>query len=151
MVFEDADDTPTIINSPSDAEGERIVSNHLGIFSSPILAQASPMQREAQDEADVRISTSLRTNYPNPFNPDTWIPFTLSEDAHVVIRIYNLSGQLIRTLDLGHKSADIYVSRDKAGYWNGRNVTGEKVASGVYFYLMEAGKFRAMRKMVIMK
>jgi len=143
LVFEG----PTIINYPSDAEGERVVANHLGIYAAPM---AAPLA-QADSEEDVPVSTLLLPNYPNPFNPETWIPFTLSKNANVVIRIYNLSGQLIHTLDLGHKSAGMYISKDKSGYWNGRNVVGEKVANGVYFYVMEAGTFRAIRKMVIMK
>jgi len=95
--------------------------------------------------------TALLQNTPNPFNPETWIPFKLSKTEHVVIKIYNVTGNLVRTLDLGDRPTGAYISKDKAGYWDGRSITGEKVASGVYFYLMEAGKFRAMRKMVIMK
>jgi len=96
-------------------------------------------------------NTSLLQNYPNPFNPETWIPFKLAQDAPVVINIYNTRGQLIRVLHLGNKNAGIYVAKDKATYWNGRDSLGDKVASGVYFYQLQAGEFRAMRKMVIMK
>ena len=95
--------------------------------------------------------TQLLPTYPNPINPDTWIPFTLSAQARVLIKIYNVTGRLVRTLDLGSKQAGAYVSRDNAAYWDGKNANGEKVSSGVYFYLMEAGKFRAMKKMVVMK
>ena len=95
--------------------------------------------------------TVLRQNYPNPFNPETWIPFELSKSEPVLIKIYSSSGELVRTLDLGSKQAGAYVPRDKAAYWDGKNQNGEKVSSGVYFYLMEAGSFRAMKKMVIMK
>ncbi len=139
---------PDIINYPSDGT-ERVRANHLGIYAAPVTS-ATPVLAQIHPKRNVPVS-SLLQNYPNPFNPETWIPFTLSKDTHVVIRIYSINGQLIRTLDLGYKSAGIYVSRNKAGYWNGRNVAGEKVANSVYFYLMEAGKFRAMRKMVIMK
>jgi subtilisin family serine protease len=95
--------------------------------------------------------TVLRQNYPNPFNPETWIPFELSRSEHVFIQIYNSTGELARTLDLGVKPAGVYVSRDQAAYWNGKNANGERVASGVYFYRMEAGTFSAMKKLVIMK
>jgi hypothetical protein len=93
----------------------------------------------------------LAQNYPNPFNPETWIPYQLAEDAYVSIRIYSMSGRLIRVLDLSHKSAGTYVSRGKAGYWDGRDSNGELVASGVYIYAMQAGDFTAVRKMVILK
>jgi len=95
--------------------------------------------------------TKLLPNYPNPFNPETWIPFQLAEPANVVISIYNVRGQLVREIELGEMSAGAYVNRDKAVYWNGRNDWGEKVSSGLYFYRLEAGDFSAVRKMAIMK
>ncbi|MBM3234683.1 T9SS type A sorting domain-containing protein [Candidatus Poribacteria bacterium] len=95
--------------------------------------------------------TALLQNYPNPFNPETWIPFELAQDASVTISIYNVKGQLIRTIELGNQKAGIYVAEDKAAYWNGKDSLGEKVASGMYFYTLQAGKFRTTRKMVIMK
>jgi hypothetical protein len=90
-------------------------------------------------------------NYPNPFNPETWIPYHLANDAEVSICIYNFSGQLIRTLELGNKSAGYYARRDKSAYWNGRNEAGELVSSGIYFYTIKAGNFIATRKMVVLK
>ena len=99
----------------------------------------------------VRVEkTALRQNYPNPFNPETWIPYELSRSAQVLIQIYNEAGQWVRTLDLGSKTAGVYVSRDQAAYWDGRNANGERVSSSVYFYRMETGAFSAMKKMVIM-
>ena len=95
--------------------------------------------------------TALLTNYPNPFNPETWIPYQLSEPAEVTLRIYAVSGTLVRTLNLGHQPAGIYQSRSRAAYWNGKNELGESVASGVYFYTLTAGNFTATRKMLIMK
>ena len=95
--------------------------------------------------------TALENAFPSLANPETWIPFTLSEAECVVIRIYNATGRLVRTLDLGQKAPGAYVSKEKAAYWDGRNEKGEKVASGIYFYLMEAGSFRAMKKTVILK
>jgi dipeptidyl aminopeptidase/acylaminoacyl peptidase len=94
--------------------------------------------------------TELYQNFPNPFNPETWIPFSLSEPQHVMIRIYNSAGQLIRTLDLGHKPPGAYLSKDKAAYWDGTNEKGEKVASDVYFYAMDAG-VTDLRKMVMVR
>ncbi|MBM3237259.1 T9SS type A sorting domain-containing protein [Candidatus Poribacteria bacterium] len=94
---------------------------------------------------------SLLQNYPNPFNPDTWLPFKLAQNAPVSINIYDTKGQLIRAIALGNKNAGVYVTKDKAAYWDGRDNFGEKVSSGVYFYTLQAGEFRATRKMVIVK
>ncbi len=95
--------------------------------------------------------TVLLANYPNPFNPETWIPYRLAEDAFVTLTIYDGSGQVIRTLDVGYQSAAFYETRSKAIYWDGRNEFGEGVASGVYFYHLSAGDFSATRKMLIIK
>ena len=95
--------------------------------------------------------TALLPNYPNPFNPETWIPYQLSEPAEVTLRIYAVSGELVRTLDLGHTPAGIYQSRSRAVYWNGKNEVGEPVASGIYFYTLTAGDFTATRKLLIRK
>ena len=94
---------------------------------------------------------ALLQNYPNPFNPETWIPFKLAQDASVTIRIYNTEGKLIRAITLGSKQAGIYITKDAAAYFSGRDSFGEKVASGIYFYTLQAGEFRATRKMVIVK
>ena len=93
----------------------------------------------------------LLQNYPNPFNPETWLPYQIKQPALVFIRIYNAKGQLVRTLDLGHRQAGFYLGHTRAAYWDGHNDAGEKVASGIYFYRIKAGDFSAMRKMVIMK
>jgi len=95
--------------------------------------------------------TAMLQNFPNPFNPDTWIPYLLAEPADVVIRIYAVNGQLVRTIHLGSKQAGTYVDKNKAAYWNGRNELGEHVASNVYFYQMQAGNFSSVRKLVILK
>ena len=95
--------------------------------------------------------TLLLQNYPNPFNPETWIPFQLSKDSSVVIRIYDLRGRLVRKLDLGLKKAGYYVDKSRAAYWDGRNEQGERVASGVYIYQMTAGKERFTKRLVILK
>ena len=95
--------------------------------------------------------TVLLPNYPNPFNPETWIPYQLAAPADVSISIYTADGQLVRKLDLGHQAIGIYDSKTRAAYWDGRNVLGEPVASGVYFYTLTAGKFTATRKMLIRK
>ena len=95
--------------------------------------------------------TALLRNYPNPFNPETWIPYRLAEDAFVTLTIYDLSGRVVRTLEVGHRIAAVYESRSKAVYWDGRNEVGERVASGVYFYQLSAGDYSATRKMLIIK
>ena len=95
--------------------------------------------------------TVLLPNYPNPFNPETWIPYQLATPSEVTIAIYGVDGQLVRTLELGHQSAGVYTSRSRAVYWDGRNSVGERVASGAYFYTLTAGEFTATRKMLIRK
>jgi len=94
---------------------------------------------------------ALLANFPNPFNPETWIPYQLSKPAEVTITIYATNGQAVRQLALGHQSAGIYQSRSRAAYWDGRNAVGEPVASGLYFYTLTAGDFTATRKMLIQK
>jgi hypothetical protein len=95
--------------------------------------------------------TELLQNYPNPFNPETWIPFQLSDAGEVNIRIYNLSGELVRKLELGRREAGSYTARERAAYWDGRNQFGERVASGVYFYHIQTSDFNATKRMVILK
>ena len=96
-------------------------------------------------------TAALENAYPSPANPETWIPFRLSKTERVVIKIYTVTGQLVRTLDMGKRAAGAYLSKEKAAYWDGRNEFNEQVSSGMYFYLMEAGDFRALKKMLIMK
>ncbi|MDE3269014.1 MAG: ankyrin repeat domain-containing protein [Pseudomonadota bacterium] len=95
--------------------------------------------------------TELLANYPNPFNPDTWLPYRLDKAAQVNIHIYDSKGQLVRTLALGSQPAGVYQDKSRAAHWNGRNNQGERVASGVYFYTLAAGNFTATRKMLLRK
>ena len=95
--------------------------------------------------------TALFANYPNPFNPETWIPYQLAAPSEVYMTIHSVTGQVVRTLALGHQSAGIYRSRTRAAYWDGENEIGEPVASGIYFYTLKAGDFTATRKMLIRK
>ena len=95
--------------------------------------------------------TTLLHNYPNPFNPETWIPYQLAEPAEVTLTIYAVNGTLVRTLALGHQPAGIYQTRNRAVYWDGKNEVGESVASGIYFYTLTAGNFNTTRKMLIRK
>ncbi len=95
--------------------------------------------------------TALLPNYPNPFNPETWIPYQLAESADVNISIYTTDGAVVRTLALGHQTVGIYHDKTRAAYWDGKNEVGDAVASGVYFYTLTAGQFKATRKMLILK
>ena len=97
--------------------------------------------------------TATRTlpNYPNPFNPETWIPFELSEASEVAIRVYDSRGMLVRRIDVGYREEGYYTRRADAAHWDGRNEFGESVASGMYVYEVRAGSYRGLRRMVILK
>ncbi len=95
--------------------------------------------------------TALLANYPNPFNPETWIPYQLETSAEVTLTIYAVDGQAVRQLELGHQAAGTYQTRSRAAHWDGRNEYGEPVASGLYFYTLTTGDFTATRKMLIRK
>ena len=139
-----------------------INGKYQGVASSRPAKGAPPLQPQTRPEMDtlsafwedmsqVPAETVLLSNYPNPFNPETWIPYHLSESADVTLTIYSADGKLVRTLALGHQAAGIYESKSRAAYWDGRNAVGERVASGVYFYTLEAGDFAATQNMLIMK
>ena len=100
-------------------------------------------------DGNVDLQVLLLPNYPNPFNPETWIPFQLAKPAHVTLYIYGVDGQLVRTLKLGNKQAGLYHSKNRAAYWDGKNAFGEPVASGIYYYTLSTGEFSATRRMVI--
>jgi len=95
--------------------------------------------------------TRLLGNYPNPFNPETWIPFQLSQDAEVRLTIYDVTGNTVRKMELGHLTSGSYSQTEKEIYWDGKTETGEQVGSGTYFYQLQAGDYTATRKMVILK
>ena len=95
--------------------------------------------------------SALLHNYPNPFNPETWVPYQLASPAEVTLTLYDVTGRIVRTLNLGHQDAGMYRSKSRAAYWDGRNAQGEPVASGVYFYTLVAGEFTATGKMLIRK
>ena len=95
--------------------------------------------------------THLFANYPNPFNPETWIPYQLAKPADVTLTIYAVNGEIVRQLVLGHQPVGIYQDKNRAAYWDGKNALGEPVASGVYFYTLTTGDFTATRKMLIRK
>jgi hypothetical protein len=94
---------------------------------------------------------ALLQNFPNPFNPETWLPYQLAMDADVVIHIHNMRGQLIRSIFVGWQTAGSYVTKDRAIYWDGRDNLGERVSSGIYFYTLRAGNFKATRRMLMVK
>ncbi len=97
------------------------------------------------------LETKLYANYPNPFNPETWIPYQLAEDTEVTIRIYNASGHVVRTLFTGIQDAGYYLRRSKAAYWDGKNEFGEQVASGVYIYELTTPTFKQTKRLVVLK
>ncbi len=122
------------------ASGDRsIAAQRALLYLQHLLASARP------DE------TVLLANYPNPFNPETWIPYHLAESTEVRVNIYDAQGVLVRALTLGHQAAGYYTSRSRAAYWDGRNALGERVASGIYFYQLQTDAVSPLRKMVILK
>ena len=97
------------------------------------------------------LTTKLFSNFPNPFNPETWIPYELAKPANVMITIYDTDGQVVRKLDIGYQNTGRYVKRKRAAYWDGKNSLGEPVASGLYFYTLTARKYVATRRLLILK
>ena len=131
-----------------------VVDNTFGAPSLPHLSlhpETRHLSETWQELSQVPSETALLRNYPNPFNPETWIPYHLAEPAEVTLTLYDIKGTPVRRLDLGHQMAGYYANRNRAAYWDGKNERGEWVGSGVYFYQLTAGDFSAMRKMVILK
>jgi hypothetical protein len=125
-----------------EAMGERSPGVEMAIdFLRGWLANVNPLVME----------TMLLPNYPNPFNPETWIPYQLATDADVQVRIYDISGTLVRRLVMGYQPVGSYVNRERAAYWNGRDENFEQVSSGLYFYQLRAGDYFAVKRMVILK
>ena len=135
--------------SPDDAEkyvfGYNINTRTLDIYIDDAAA-APTLSEEA-----IPTETLLLPNYPNPFNPETWMPYKLSKPAEVTVTIYTADGRVVRTLVLGYQPVGVYQSKSRAAYWDGKNELGEPVASGLYFYTLKAGEFTATRKMLIRK
>ena len=138
----DAGKTYTIVVTVSDSRGGTdsitVTINLVATIPAPS-AQTSPTQ------------TTLLSNFPNPFNPETWIPYQLAKPAKVSLTIFNMRGIVVREITLGYQAAGIYRSRARAIHWDGRNEIGERVASGVYFYMLKAGDYTATRKMLMRK
>ena len=111
---------------------------------------AEPLGKQLGQWGSIK-KTVLFQNYPNPFNPDTWIPYQLADSTNVTIHIYTIDGRLVKALNLGHKQAGYYTKKQNAVYWDGTNEGGEKVASGVYYYSIQAGDSLAVRKLILME
>ena len=103
------------------------------------------------EQTSVPIETALLPNYPNPFNPETWIPYQLQVPADVILTIHDVHGRAVQTLEIGYQPAGLYQSRNRAAYWDGRNQYGEPVATGIYFCTLNAGTFTATRRMLVNK
>ena len=139
LVDENADGAPTYFFRYN-RRGDRLdLYRDRDVGAAPTLSKAVPKEN------------ALLANYPNPFNPETWIPYQLAKPAEVTVTIYAADGRLVRTLALGHQVAGVYQSKGRAAYWDGTNALGEPVASGVYFYTLTAEEFRATRKLLIRK
>ena len=128
-----------------------IAGAHLADDGSIAFAQGIANLQNLLASLIVPQETALLANYPNPFNPETWIPYQLAAPAEVTLTIYDMNGAAVRRLAIGHQAAGMYQSRNRAAYWDGRNGRGQSVASGLYFYTLRAGEFTATRKMLIRK
>ncbi len=155
--------------------GESKTSDSPSIFAMPDVAELGPAmiqawieQAQVEDDGSIAFQegianlqrllaslipeeTALLPNYPNPFNPETWIPYHLANPSDVTITLYDMRGTIVRQLNLGHQHEGYYTSRSRAAYWDGRNDVGERVASGVYFYQLQAEGLSYSRRMVIVK
>ena len=152
----------TVVAGDTDPDGIEIAQNALENYSGSIIKNIyqtdldlrhGEVAADAIQKVDTTVwrDTVLFTNYPNPFNPETWIPYQLGEAAEVTVRIYAATGYLVRTLALGYQAPGIYKRRGEAAYWDGKNELGEPAASGVYFYTLTAGDFTGIRKMIILR
>jgi hypothetical protein len=151
-------DDPKLVVTATDASGNTATKECVSTVpppAAPVLIPADFALRlkllQLPDSIFIPADFTLGQNYPQPFNPETWIPYGLPKDVKVTIRIYNASGRLIRSLDLGQKQAGFYTSKDRAAYWDGRNDYGERLSSGIHFYTIQAGEYTATRKMLLLK
>ena len=131
-----------------DSNGRRRANSRFQVGQKELATAHRWLELESNPVPDL---TRLLQNYPNPFNPETWIPYQLSQDSEVKIWIYDVGGQLVRSMEVGFQEAGIYSSRVKAIYWDGKNQDGEPVSSGVYFYILEMGTESQTKQMVILK
>ena len=131
-----------------DSNGRRRANSRFQVGQKELATAHRWLELESNPVPDL---TRLLQNYPNPFNPETWIPYQLSQDSEVKIWIYDVGGQLVRSMEVGFQEAGIYSSREKAIYWDGKNQDGEPASSGVYFYILEMGTESQTKQMVILK
>ena len=125
------------------------LGGNFGFSSKLILLEA--LVQNSEQISTIPKKFSLLPNYPNPFNPGTWIPYELPESSDITIEIYSLDGRLIRSLKIGQQSPGSYTSMNKAAYWDGKDDSSQEVASGVYFYSLKSDKFKDIRKMILLK
>ena len=130
------------------SQAKKVDSSH---FHGGIVEKGIIVLEQLLATLSLPTETRLLANYPNPFNPETWIPYQLATDTNVTFTIYDANGVSVRVLDLGHQPAGIYHARNRAAYWDGRNEQGEPVASGLYFYTLSTGDFTATRRLLIQK
>ena len=139
-------------DNAGDNSGSAFIYNpiDLGFRSADVPFSVDPASHALSTLGYIKQTTILQ-NYPNPFNPETWFPYDLAEQAEVTLKIYDVRGGLVRQLNIGLQAPGSYRSQEKAAYWDGRNQSGTKVASGIYFYTFTAGEFERTRRMVILK
>ena len=142
---------PQLLETLTAADVQKWLSEAQHLDLTDITSQRGIRFLEQLLAALIPKETVLLPNYPNPFNPETWIPYHLTTPAEVTLTIYAIDGKVVRHLDLGHQAAGYYQSKARAAYWDGRNNISERVASGLYFYTLTAGDFAATRKMLILK
>jgi len=145
-------DSGAIINVEFEVSDKinRNITSHIVLSRQLLNEGANVVVRDGSFKV-LPAKTLMYPNYPNPFNPETWIPYQLAEESDVNIRIYDITGRLVYRVNLGNQNAGFYITKGEAMHWDGKDNAGEKVASGVYFYTLEAGRFRATRKMILMK
>jgi hypothetical protein len=134
-----------------DIFGEKNRSDVIQVPSDQSWVEKPPLEKHEPLKSLPPSKNALLQNYPNPFNAETWIPYQLARESGVEIKIFNVAGQLVKTLELGHREAGYYLRKEQSAHWDGRNNLGESVASGVYFYTINAGNFAATRRLVILK
>lgn len=150
-IVDDGDGDPNEQNPGFDLDAIVIKSGEAVDANDKIIKPWADQKEGINQYKKTVIKTGLFQNYPNPFNPGTWIPYQLSESGEVTIVIYNVNGELVKTLGLGYKEQGIYIAKDKSAYWDGRNDFGESLASGIYFYQIQTQGFTATRKMLLEK
>jgi hypothetical protein len=145
-------DSGAIINVEFEVSNKinRNITSHI-VLSRQLLNEGANVSVKNGSFKVLPAKTLMYPNYPNPFNPETWIPYQLAEESDVNIRIYDVTGRLVYRVNLGNQNAGFYMTKGEAMHWDGKDNAGEKVASGVYFYTLEAGRFRVTRKMILMK